>query len=156
VALGNLGDVARDQGALAQSAAWLRESLEIGWALRMDWVVVEDLFFLADVARRAGSLAQAARLFGAAERLRETIGHALFGNVPAIVEAGTAATRSALGAEQFAIAWNGGHALRGDHAIAAALEVAEMIAGEHAGDPEIGAFCRDAGTSDVAVCHGLA
>ena len=138
VALGNLGDVARDQGALAEAAARLRESLEISWALRMDWVVVEDLVFLADVAQRAGRLSEAARLLGAAERLRETIGHALFGNVPMVVEASTAATRLALGAEQFAVAWEGGHALSGEQAVAAALEVADALAAEHGTTLDVG------------------
>jgi hypothetical protein len=127
VALGNLGDVSRDQGALAEAADRLLESLEISWALRMDWVVVEDLFFLADVACRAGHLSEGARLIGAADRLRETISHAPFGNVPLVVEASTAATRLALGAEQFAEAWAGGHALLEEQAIVAALEVAEAV-----------------------------
>ena len=105
VALGNLGDVARELGALAEAAERVREGLEIAWALRMDWVVVEDLVFLADVAQRAGRFPEAARLLGAAERLRETIGHALFGNLPMVVETCTAATRLALGTGQFAIAW---------------------------------------------------
>jgi predicted ATPase/transcriptional regulator with XRE-family HTH domain len=134
VALGNLGDVAREQGALAQAAERLRESLQISWTLRLDWVVVEDLVFLADVARRAGRLSEAARLFGAAERLRETIGHAIFGNVPTIVESGTAATRLALGAEQFAVAWAAGHALPGEQAVATALEIADALAAEHGDD----------------------
>jgi tetratricopeptide (TPR) repeat protein len=129
VALGNLGDVARDLGALEEAAGHLRESLQISWALRMDWVVVEDLYFLADVAQRADRLIDAARLLGAAERLRETIGHALFGNVPSVVATSTAAIRSALGAKQFAVAWEGGHALRGEQAVAAALEVAELMTG---------------------------
>jgi predicted ATPase/DNA-binding XRE family transcriptional regulator len=127
VALGNLGDVARDLGALAEAADHLRESLQISWALRMDWVVVEDLYFLADVARRAGHFTDAASLLGAAERLRESIGHALFGNLPSVVTTSTAAIRSVLGAKQFAVAWEGGHASHGEQAVAAALEVAELM-----------------------------
>ena len=124
----------------------LRESLEISWTLRLDWMVVEDLFFLADVARRAGRLSDAARLFGAAERLRETIGHALFGNVPMVVEASTAATRLALGAEEFAVAWEGGHALLGEQAVATALEVADALAAEHGDDSGSCGFRRDTGS----------
>ena len=131
VALGNLGDVARDLGALAEAANRVRESLEIAWALRMDWVVVEDLVFLADVAQRAGRFLEAARLLGAAERLRETIGHALFGNLPMVVETSTAATRSALGTGQFAIAWEGGHASSSEQAVATALEIADALTAEH-------------------------
>jgi hypothetical protein len=129
MALGNLGDVARDQGNLVEAALRLRESLQISWALRIDWIVVEDLFFMADVARRAGRLLDAARLFGAAERLRESIGHALFGNLAAMVEPSISATRSSLGAEQFSAAWERGHALRGEQAIADALGVAAALAG---------------------------
>jgi predicted ATPase/transcriptional regulator with XRE-family HTH domain len=131
VALGNLGDVARDLGALAEAADRLREGLEIAWALRMDWVVVEDLIFLADVAQRAGRFLEAARLLGAAERLRETIGHALFGNLPMVVETSTAATRLALGTGQFAIAWEGGHASASEQTVATAIDVAKALSGEH-------------------------
>ena len=124
----------------------VRESLEIAWALRMDWVVVEDLVFLADVAQRAGRFLEAARLLGAAERLRETIGHALFGNLPMVVEASTAATRSALGTGQFAVAWEGGHALSSEQAVATALEIADALTAEHGTTLERADCRRDRGS----------
>jgi predicted ATPase/transcriptional regulator with XRE-family HTH domain len=146
VALGNLGDVARDLGALAEAADRLREGLEIAWALRMDWVVVEDLIFLADVAQRAGRVPEAARLLGAAERLRETIGHALFGNLPMVVEASTTAARLALGTGPFATDWEGGHALSSEQAVATALELADALAAEHGTTLERADCRRDPGS----------
>jgi tetratricopeptide (TPR) repeat protein len=129
MALGNLGDVARDQGDLKLAAERERESLQISWALRVDWLVVEALFFIADVARLAGCLSDAARVYGAAERVRESIGHALFGNLATTAERSIAATRSALGAEPFSAAWERGYALRGEQAVADALGVAAALAG---------------------------
>ena len=146
VALGNLGDVARDQGALAEAADRLRESLEISWALRLDWMVVEDLFFLADVARRAGRLVEAARLLGAAERLRETIGHALLGMSRRWLRPVRPRPdwRSVLSSSRSPGA--GGHALSGEQAVATALEVADALAGEHGTTLERADFRRDPGS----------
>ena len=135
MALGNLGDVERELGELAESSACLRESLRIGRALCMDWVMTEDLYFLADVARRSGRLSDAALLFGAADRRRETIGHAPFGNIPEMVETGVAAIQSALGVEPFATAWAEGHTMSGDLAVSMALGIADAIAGDRAARP---------------------
>lgn len=136
MALGNLGDVERELGELEESSACLRESLRIGGALRMDWVVTEDLYFLADVARLSGRLPDAARLFGAADRRREIIGHAPFGNIPGIVETSVTAIQSALGVELFAAAWAEGHTMPGDQAVLTALALADAIAGGRAARPE--------------------
>jgi hypothetical protein len=64
---------------------------------------------------------RAARLWGAAEALRERLGAPLPPNDRAEYERDVAAVRQALGAERFAIAWVAGRSLTEEQAIAYAL-----------------------------------
>jgi len=65
---------------------------------------------------------RAARLFGAAQALREAMGASLSPSEHTDDERHTAATRAALGEEAFAAAWNEGRSLSLEQAIALALQ----------------------------------
>jgi hypothetical protein len=73
----------------------------------------------AHVAGAEGDAERAARLFGAAEALREALGAPLPPVERAHYDRSVAATRAALGEEAFAAAWAEGRALSLEQAIAA-------------------------------------
>jgi len=72
--LSNLGRVAYQQGDYAGARALIKESLAIFWDLRDRWGVAMSLEGLAYVALGLATPVHAARLWGAAERLRQEIG----------------------------------------------------------------------------------
>jgi hypothetical protein len=67
---------------------------------------------------------RAARLWGAAERLRQAIGCRPPPAARATYERAIATARTALGEEAFATAWEAGRALMLEQAIAEALQIA--------------------------------
>jgi tetratricopeptide (TPR) repeat protein len=72
--LHNLGYLALHRGDCAQAAAYFRESLESFERLGMTRGVAENLAGFAAVAASCGRAAEAARLWGTAEALHETVG----------------------------------------------------------------------------------
>jgi predicted ATPase/DNA-binding CsgD family transcriptional regulator len=72
--LGNLGDVARDQGDYRRALAFYQESLVLLSKHRDQRLIAAALAGVASVALALGQPEPAARLFGAAEVLREAIG----------------------------------------------------------------------------------
>jgi len=76
---------------------------------------------LARLAAADGNWNRAARLFGAAEGLRETVGLALSANRRVALERAQGAIRTALGDAAFAAAVTAGRALPLDEAVAEAL-----------------------------------
>ena len=83
---------------------------------------------LAIVARLQGSWERATRIFGAAERLHESVGSSSLSLSPAergAYEMAVAATRAGLPPDVFAAAWAEGRALPLENAIAYALAPAE-------------------------------
>jgi tetratricopeptide (TPR) repeat protein len=121
-ALNNLGKVALHQGNWVSAYALFRESLtmkrDFGDRDGSTW----SLEGLAGVAAAQGQAERAARLFGAAEAVREAIGAPA--PVPERVdyEGSKVAVRAALGEEAFAAAWAAGRALTWEQAVALALE----------------------------------
>ena len=106
-----LGDVEQAQGDL-------HEALPIAAGMGA-WLCIPDILdLLADLACRAGSHLEAARLFGAADTLWRRMGAARFKVYDADYGAAVAAARDALGQRAFADAWTEGAALSGDEAIA--------------------------------------
>jgi predicted ATPase len=115
-ALHSLGAVAYELGDFAAATAHYVESLSILWELGHRVRIVYSLEELASVAAALGNPAQAARLWGAGERLREEIG------APAPNDAEhaerVAAARAALADERsFRQAWTAGRALTLEQAI---------------------------------------
>ena len=73
---------------------------------------------LADLAGEAGSHREAARLFGAAQAIRQRIGVVRFKIYDAGYQASVAALRDAMGEQDFDAAWAEGAALSTEEAIA--------------------------------------
>jgi ATP/maltotriose-dependent transcriptional regulator MalT len=72
--LNQLGVICYRRGDSARASEMLRESLIAHWDLGDRWRMASVLEALAEVACSQGHLERAARLFGAAEALREAIG----------------------------------------------------------------------------------
>lgn len=115
--LRNLGIVAFQSGDLARAEALVRQSLAALEAQPDPWFVSRSLETLATIAAARGQHARAARLFGAGEALRVTVGAAVLPFYQRDYAQGTAGARAALGEAAFAHAWAEGRALRLDQAL---------------------------------------
>jgi tetratricopeptide (TPR) repeat protein len=136
--LSDLAEIALLRGDHARAAAAYQERLHLsgdGWHLR--W----SLEGLATIAAACGEAERAARLFGAAEALRERLGVVL---VPRLAEyaATVAPVRAALGEAAFAAAWATGRAMTPAEARA---EAARVTQGD--GPPVTGAAGGEAGAN---------
>ncbi len=112
----------RLRGDEARTSALLRESVQLAGTLGDAWHVVFGITGLAGGAARRGRPEQAARLFGAAGVLCETMGV----DVPspawrALNERDLALARELLNVEAFDAAWAEGRAMTMHETIAAAL-----------------------------------
>jgi predicted ATPase/DNA-binding XRE family transcriptional regulator len=110
------------RGDDSRTADLLRESVGLLAALRDTWSLLYGLLGLAGLAGRRGSPERAARLFGAAEALREKTGAApAFPATQALYERDLASVRSLLGSEAFGSAWAEGRAMGPEEAAAEAI-----------------------------------
>lgn len=121
--LGDLGDLALDQGDMSQASGRFRETLVLAWKHHDQWATIEALEGLACVAASIDQAATAAQLFGAAETLRELVG---VGDLSvanrASRERGSARTHGQLGDAAYHGAWQAGRHLSLDQAIELALD----------------------------------
>jgi tetratricopeptide (TPR) repeat protein len=118
-----LANTVRDRRNYLQAKQLYRESLHIRHAL-MDKHGIADCFEgLAEVAVADGQPVWAARLFGAAHWLRETIGTPLDTVGRSAQDRAVANARTALGEAAFAAALTEGEAMELDDAVALALEI---------------------------------
>jgi hypothetical protein len=121
--------VALDQGDEVQAGAHLAESLTLQRELGDRWQTALALELCAGVTaaqgRRAGDAQpgglRTARLFGAAEALRETLGAPILPHNQEYYQRRVAAARAQLAEAIFAAAWAEEHAMSLDQAIAYAL-----------------------------------
>ncbi len=121
--LNTLGSVAFERGDYVAANALNRDSLTIRRALGERRTIATTLDGLADGAAALGSLLGAARIWGAAARLREDIGVALPPNERPRYEGRVAAARAVLGDNAaFDRAWQEGRALTLEQAVELALE----------------------------------
>jgi len=120
-ALHSLGMIVRLQGDIDQAAALHRESLLLLNAVGDRRGIVASLVGLAGVACDRGHLERAARLIGAADGSRESIGAALPAADRADYDRNLATVRVALREEAFATAWTEGQAMPLEQAIEYAL-----------------------------------
>jgi ATP/maltotriose-dependent transcriptional regulator MalT len=152
IALNNLGKIAREQGDTRAAWALHRESLttrlELGDKGGYPW----SLEAFARLAA-SGDPERAARWWGAAEALRESLGLPLPPNEREEYDRYRSAAREALGEEPFAIAWAEGRAMTPEQAVASALEEDEESQTGRVGDA---ATRRADGSSSVAQDHRLA
>jgi hypothetical protein len=118
----NLGGVTREQGDYAAARSLFKECLAIFRDLGQREGIIQGLGGLAVAVAAHGQPERAARLFGAAEGLREGIGAPLPRADRAKQDRSITAVRAALGEEAFAAAWAGGRAMSLEQAVAFALE----------------------------------
>jgi non-specific serine/threonine protein kinase len=123
LALGDLGDLARDQGDHARALACYREALDLGRANPRTREVTDVIEAIGNVATAVGKAERAATLLGAADAFRERMGlrFRVVENQTALDRSVTA-LRAALGEPEFARAWSAGRNLTPEQAVAAALD----------------------------------
>jgi DNA-binding CsgD family transcriptional regulator len=119
----DLGDVARDAGDLGVSLRYYQEALMLVRQAGDPRVVTDALGGVAIVTSSVNPH-QAARLFVAAQNLRETSGTTvLLAYDRVALERGVTAVQEALGPEAFAANWTAGPALSPEQAIDEALAI---------------------------------
>jgi predicted ATPase/DNA-binding winged helix-turn-helix (wHTH) protein/Tfp pilus assembly protein PilF len=129
--LSGLGDVALQQGDHSAAGAFFRDSLAIRRELGDKMGVAELLEKQAAVMAAVGKVLHAARIAGAAERLREEIGCPLTPGERIAHDRHMAAARAALGDDAaFNRAWNDGRALSLEQAIENSLQPPSMVDGK--------------------------
>ena len=132
--LGYLGMVNHKQGDSAQAHAYLAESLTLYRHLGDRWGIALVLEAIGSLTATQGhrstgaqsSALRAARIFGAAEALRETLGAPLFPSHRDHYQHGVAVTRDQLDPATFAAAWVEGRTMPLEQAIAYALYSGHM------------------------------
>jgi non-specific serine/threonine protein kinase len=127
-ALRGLGHLARIQADYGRATGLLEESLELLVQLKDKRCPALCVEGLACVASGRGQAERAARLFGAAEVLREAIGVALLPAERADHERAVAAARAGVDEAAFAMAWGHGRAMTLEQAAEYALATEEPVA----------------------------
>jgi tetratricopeptide (TPR) repeat protein len=116
-----LGGIAREQGDAARAWAQLTEALDIIRNIGAKWETIVCLEEMGKVAVVENQPERAARLWGAAEKLRGGIHSAWTPVVRAALEKAMASARRAMGEEAFAAAWATGREMTMEEAIEFAL-----------------------------------
>ncbi len=120
--LQNLGCAAWRLGDVPAAEEFLKQSLAIAMEVASSVAAAEALESLADVALSQGDAERAARLWGAAERLRQSIGVPMQQSKRADLDCRVGAAKAALGNERFfSLAWQTGRAMSLESAVAFAL-----------------------------------
>jgi predicted ATPase len=120
--LNALGMAALGRGDPKVAKSLIVESLTLSSVLGHDLLVAENLEVMAAVTGMRGEGAGAARLWGAAEALREATDALLSPPEVALRDSYAAAARSRLGEEAWKRAWEEGRAMTFEEAVAFALE----------------------------------
>ncbi len=137
-ALVTLGQVATVEGDYATAQACYEESLVIAREIGDHRIIPPSLEGVAAVVAAQGALMWAARLWGAADILRETTGRPLPPREHARYEQAVTDTRTQLGEKDFAAAWTRGRMMTPAQALVAqgqAMRPAESRATSHAKSP---------------------
>jgi len=116
-----LGETALGQGRLEEAAGWLHQAMAASRALNDQACIAWCLAGLGSMAALDEEPERAARLWGAAERLRQAIGCRSAPAARATYERAVVAARAQLSEEGFAAAWEAGGALTLEQAISEAL-----------------------------------
>lgn len=117
----NMGTLACATGEYERALALHKTSLAGRRAMKEKWGVAECLEGLARVAEATGAPADAARLLGAADRLRQIYGFPLPPDERPQLDRQMDALRAAVGAEGVQAAWDAGRSWTPDEAIEAGL-----------------------------------
>ena len=118
----NLAEVRLQAGDLSQADDQCRESLSLFYEIGSHWDIADVLEIKAAVAARGGDPAGAARMFGAAEALREELKTPLPPSEREPYEERVMEARTKLDGTAFAVAWGVGRSMRLDQAVTHALE----------------------------------
>jgi non-specific serine/threonine protein kinase len=123
LALGDLGNLARDQNDDARALALYREALALGRGHPGTRVVIEVIEAVGILSATAGQAERAARLLSAARAQRDRLGlrYGVREDQVALKRA-VATARAALGEDAFAAAWAAGRSLSPAEAVADAHE----------------------------------
>jgi predicted ATPase/DNA-binding SARP family transcriptional activator len=121
LALKGLGDVALESETSAEARSYYRQSLSTFRELGHRQGITGTLEGLARLAQVEGRLSQAARLYAAAQGLRDALSAPLAPNEQPRHQEWLAALRQSLGEAAFDAAWEAGHALPWEQAVAEAL-----------------------------------
>lgn len=122
-AVGALGYICLQQANYGRAHALLVEYVALAQQLQDKANIAAGLEGLAALAGAVGHGQHAARLFAAAQCLREEIGgHLMSLRNRTMIEHAVSATRAQLGEETWRAAWDTGQAMTADQAIAAAVE----------------------------------
>ena len=124
LSLTGLGSIARMLGNPASAEAMFRESLTISRSIRFEEGIADNLRGLGALPPPFQTPGKAARLWGAAEALRERLGSPLPPSEQQDYNRQVEQIRVALGEDAFAAAWTEGRALTWEKAAASALEEA--------------------------------
>lgn len=110
--------IAMAQGGFAQAERDIHDALTQSLKVQAFLGVPDSLELLAMIAGRSGAHAQAARLFGAADAVRQASGESRFPHYDAAHREALAAVRNALEGKDFDSSWSEGAALSVEEAIA--------------------------------------
>ncbi len=129
MALGDLGDLARDRGDWTQALSLYKNALVAGRTDQARRTVIEIVESVGIVAAHSGQFERSAMLLGAAEGLRERIGlrYRQPRNLPALEHA-IETTRTGHPAETFASVWDSGRNLSVGQAITEVLDLRDTTA----------------------------
>jgi non-specific serine/threonine protein kinase len=134
LALGDLGNLARDQDDYARAMALYREALELGRGHPGTRVVIEVIEAVGIMAATVGQAERAARLLGAAKAQRDRLGLRYGVREDQVaLEHAVAAARAALGAHAFVAAWAAGRTLSPGQAVSEAGDAIASAAGSPRG-----------------------
>jgi tetratricopeptide (TPR) repeat protein len=117
-----LGETALGQGRLGEAGRYLAQGLALSQTLGDQTSIAWCLAGLGSVAALDEAPERAARLWGAADRLRAALGCRQAPAARATYERALSIARAQLGEAAFATAWEGGRALTVEQAIAEALD----------------------------------
>jgi non-specific serine/threonine protein kinase len=117
----NLGEVRMMQGRLEEAEDMLKESFVLFEEIGSRWDIAYVLEGMAHVLARRDRPLDAAKLYGAAESLREVLGSPLPPNEVGTYEKHVARARDAADAEAFEGAWQEGRTFDIETALAFAL-----------------------------------
>jgi hypothetical protein len=120
-----LADIALIEGDTTRALALYAESLPVLQEQHDTFHMVWPLQGIGEVLLAHGRTEEAVRLLSAADRLRDNMGHIVFSGERIRSEEMNDRLRTALNEERFAIAWDAGHALEIDEAVAEALALVD-------------------------------
>jgi non-specific serine/threonine protein kinase len=158
-----MGEKFESRGAWPAAAAAFAEALAVSWQSGDRWMLPLCLECLGRVALGAGVQAErAVRLFGAAAAVRRATGFPPQAPEDAELARAREAARTRLGPTDFVAAFEAGHVLPLEQAVAEALEMAQAIPG-HTGQAPHGLTARElevlrllaAGHSDRQIAAAL-